>query len=98
MSLHPNVKQDWKALHPNVKRFFQHANLVPATAGARLESVFSKCESCYADWRSKIANIFATNALPQLRVRFCSRMCVSKIANLLSRIRKQNFTICSFSH
>jgi hypothetical protein len=22
MSLHPNVKQDWKALHPNVKRFF----------------------------------------------------------------------------
>ncbi len=49
MSLHPNVKQDWKALHPNVKRFFQYANLVPATAGARLESVFSKCESCYAD-------------------------------------------------
>ena len=39
-------------------------------------------KSCYADWRSKIAN-FATNALPQLRVRFCSRMCVSKIANLL---------------
>uniref|UniRef100_A0A6C0M2V5 Uncharacterized protein n=1 Tax=viral metagenome TaxID=1070528 RepID=A0A6C0M2V5_9ZZZZ len=75
MLLHPNVKQDWKALHPNVKRFF------------------SKCESCYADWRSKIANIFAT---PQLRVRFCSRMCVSKIANLLLLAQKQVFTICSF--
>ena len=47
------------------------SNLASSKCEARLESVFSKCESCYAVWRSKIAN-------------------------LLSRIRKQNFTICSF--